>query len=339
LPDHPIVDLMDDIAKTHPGLERLAAIAAIAVKAKQCLIVVSPPGCGKSTITNWISEQRQDAYIKDSLTRASLKQYETMWQDFTGVMLFDDVGKIDTDWSMIQTLTTMAEIVHGHFISKDSHQLHIEIDNFHGSAVLNIQPNVLHKVVQHPSWHSNLADKSLRYYHLQRATSPNRKGIEVPIDWGLDFDEVDEPETESPWWDALMSIGMEQWTRPRAMEHISDMLKALAALGNNPSPGQIEAEILLDLVRPMTVEMEVLETVGFGESTSLNTGLLYLLTEFGTYQKLTYKDIAVDMKMRERKVMNILETMVEWFEKVGRDPVTLQPSPELMRVLKKAGIR
>ena len=123
------------------------------------------------------------------------------------------------------------------------------------------------------------------------------------------------------------------------MEHMSDLLKGLAALGRNPQPGQLEAEILLQLVRPMTVEMEVLETVGFGESTTLNTGLLYLLTEFGTYETLTYKDIAQDMKMRERKVMNILETMVEWFEKAGRDPVTLQPSPELIRVLKKAGIR
>ena len=335
---HPLYDLIDSVKVSHPGLEKLAAIAVMGVKACQCLIVVSPPGCGKSTVTNWIASQREDAYIKDSLTRSSLKAYESEWNGFTGVMLFDDVGKIDTAWSRVQTFTTMAEIPHGHFVSKDSHQLHIEIDNFHGACVLNIQPNVLGDVVSHPTWHSNLADKSMRYYHLQRATSPNRAALDYPINWGIPLDDVEEAEPKGKAWDDLMRVGMEQWTRPRAQEHIHNSLRALAALDNRTQPTITDMELLLTLLQPLTVEMEVMESHGFGETVKLNVGLLYLLTEFASYPKLTYGDIAADMRMRERKVVDILETMVEWFQKTGRAPVKLSPSPELVRVLKKAGI-
>lgn len=337
--DHPLQDLMNDIAVSHPGLEGLAAMTVVAIKARKCMLTVGWPGCGKSTVTNWISDQRTDAYVKDSLTRSSLKQYENLWNGFEGVMLFDDLGKVDTDWSRIQTVTTMAEIVHGHFISKDSFQIHIEIDNFFGACVLNIQPNVLHKVVADASWHSNLADKSLRYYHLPRATSPNRNKLENEIDWGIDLKDVGEFDGESPLWDALIALGRTQWTAPRTLEHIHDLLRAVAALGSNPTPGDLEMMILLDLLRPASIEMDVLETVGFGESTSLDIGLLCLLTEFATYPTLTYGDIAQDMKMRERKVEALLGTMVEWFVKSGRDPVRLQPSPELLSILKKAGLR
>ena len=335
---HPLDDLMASVKLSHPGLEKLAAVVVMAVKAKQCLIVVSPPGCGKSSVTNWIAEQRDDAFIKDSLTRASLKAHEAEWNGFTGVMLFDDVGKIDTAWSRVQTLTTMAEIVHGHFISKDSHQLHIEIDNFHGSCILNIQPNVLGDVVSHPTWHSNLADKSMRYYHLQRAIIPNRAVLDYPIDWGIPLEDVEEAEPKGKAWEALMRVGMEQWTRPRAHEHLHDSLRGLAALAHRTKPTNADMDLLLTLLHPLTVEMEVMETHGFGETVKLNVGLLYLLTEFASYPNLTYGDIAADMRMRERKVVDILETMVEWFHKTGRAPVRLSPSPELVRVLKKAGI-
>ena len=43
---HPLYDLIDSVKVSHPGLEKLAASAVMGVKACQCLIVVSPTGCG-----------------------------------------------------------------------------------------------------------------------------------------------------------------------------------------------------------------------------------------------------------------------------------------------------
>jgi len=337
--DHPVLDIIEGTEETHRGLGNLAAMTVLCIKARKCMVTVSPPGCGKSTITNWIQEKHPDAYIKDSITRSSLTTYSDQFNGFTGCMLFDDVGKIDTPWSRVQTLVTMAELIHGHFVSKDAYQIKIDIDDFHGSAVLNIQPSVLAEVMEHPTWHSNLADKSIRYYHLVRATMPTRDGLDVPIDWGLDMTEV-EPYNGAPeLWHELLEIGLEQWTRPRAIEHCQDLLAAVAAIGRSPAPGDQEATILLDLMRPLTVELEVMQMHGFGSKAVLDVNLLYLLTEFATYRNVTYETIAVDMHMRPRQVAAILGNMIDWYEKIGTNPIKLQPTARLTQLLEKAGLR
>lgn len=339
MPEHYVQDVVDAVELTHPGLGGLAGITIVCAKARKCLITVAPPGTGKSTIGDWMERVHWEAYKKQSVTRSSLKIYEELFNGFTGCIIFDDVGAIDTEWSRVQTMVTMAEIVYGHFVSKDSHQLHIEIDDFHGSAILNIQPNVLKEVIEHPSWHANLADKSLRYYHLHRATEPNRAGIAVEVDWGLDLKDVTDYDGDSPIWDAILSIGMEQWTRPRALEHCTDMLNAMAALGRAPMAGDDDLAVLLELMRPMTVEMEMIEKQGFGSKAILNDNLLYMLVEFATYPQVTYEQIGVDYHMKPSKVAGILATMVDWFEKVGTNPVRLQRSERLNDLLTRAGIR
>ena len=339
MPDHPLLTTRDAVEATHPGLGNLAVMAAIAAKARQCLIIVAPPGCGKSTVGAWLDSWHPECYIKDSLTRSSLKVYESLFNNFTGLLVFDDVGKIDTDHSRIQTLVTMAELVHGHFVSKSSFQLNIEIENFQGSAVLNIQPNVLKSVIENPVWASNLADKSLRYYHLRRALSPNRGAIEAEIDWGLELDEISPVNESGALWQELYEIGTTQWTRPRAIEHIEDLLKAVAAMGRNPEIDDNDMEVLLEIIRPMVIESEILEKSGFGTNASLNANLLYLLVEFATYPSLTYELMAQDYHMKVKQVSYILETMKPYFEKIGTNPVRLQPTEDLINLLKKAGIK
>ncbi len=337
--DCQVDDIRDAVEVSHPGLGKLAAMSLVASKARICMITVAPPGTGKSAIGQWLTAAHPNAYVKQSVTRSSLKLYEELFNGFDGLMVFDDVGAIDTEWSRIQTLVTMAEIVYGHFVSKDSHMLHIEIDDFHGAAILNIQPNVLREVVEHPSWHANLADKSMRYYHLHRATSPNPKPPQAEIDWGLDWDEIPPYDGESPTWLAILNIGLEQWTRPRALEHSQALLRAVTALNRAPEPSEVELRCLLELMRPMTVELEMLDKDGFGSKAILNDNLLYMLVEFATYEELSYDIIATDYHLKPSKVQSILSNMIDWFEKIGTNPVRLQPSERLTTLLAKAGIR
>lgn len=335
---HPITDLISAVDFSHPGLGSLAAISLIAVKARKCLINISPPGCGKSAITDWLLDAAPNAFKKGSMTKSSLKRYEEEMNGFTGQLLFDDLGDIDTEWGRTQTLVTMAAMAYGHFVAKDNNDMALDIDDFYGGIVLNIQPTVLADAMKHPTWHSNLADKSIRYYHLRRAVAPNRAKVEAEVDWGLDFNEVTAYDGDSELWRDILKIGYEQWTRARSVEHCTDLLKAVAALGRNPTPGELEVEILHGLMLPMTVEMEVVEMAGFGEKATLNTGLLYLLTEFASYPSVTYEIIAQDMRIRERRVHVILENMTEWFERLGTNPVSLQPTTRLTQVLRRAGL-
>ena len=123
------------------------------------------------------------------------------------------------------------------------------------------------------------------------------------------------------------------------MEHLSDMLRAVAAMGGNPEPDEIDAGLLLELIRPMTVEIELLVKRGFGTEASVNVNLFALLVEFASYETITYGLVAADYHMRERQVAYILQGMTDWFEKIGNNPVTLRPTPELKRLLAEAGIR
>lgn len=337
--EHPVLAIRDAVEATHPGLGNLAAMAVVSAKAKQCLIVVAPPGCGKSTVGQWLDKVHPECYVKDSLTRSSLTAYQDLFNGFRGLLVFDDVGKIDTDHSRMQTLVTMAELVHGHFVSKASFQIQIEIDDFQGAAILNIQPNILKKVVEDPTWSSNLADKTLRYYHLNRALSPNRGPIDASVDWGIEIHEVGGVDEDNDTWRELYSVGAEQWSRPRTVEHIEDLIKATAALGSNPGPDEVDMQVLLELIRPMVIESELLEKKGFGTDATLNANLLYLLVEFASYPSLTYEMMAQDYHMKPRQVNDILATMKEHWEKIGTNPVRLQPTQDLINLLEKAGIR
>lgn len=334
---HPLRDLISKINQTHQGLGALAAVSLIAAKAQKCLINISAPGCGKSTVTDWLMEAAPNAYRKGSMTKSSLKRYEEEMNGFSGQLLFDDLGAIDTEWGRVQTMVSMAELTYGHHMAKDNNDMSLDIDDFHGGVVLNIQPAVLREAMSHPTWHSNLADKSMRYYHLRRAVNPNRAKLDAPIDWGIDLAEVADYSGNSEAWQDIISIGLEQWTRARAMEHCGDLLRAVAALGSKIAPEESDVELLRHLMLPMTVEMECVEQSGFGEKATLDTGLLYLLTEFASYPKVTYAIIAQDMRIRERRVHAILETMVDWFERVGTNPVLLQPTPRLKQVLSRGG--
>ena len=79
---HKVTDLIHAVESTHKGLGRLAGMTLVASKARQCLITVSPPGCGKSTVGAWLETVHPEAYTKQSVTRSSLKTYETLFNDF-----------------------------------------------------------------------------------------------------------------------------------------------------------------------------------------------------------------------------------------------------------------
>ncbi|GAH53676.1 unnamed protein product, partial [marine sediment metagenome] len=48
---HQLYDIMTNVDKSHLGLGKAVAFSVICVKARQCLLLVAPSGCGKSVIT------------------------------------------------------------------------------------------------------------------------------------------------------------------------------------------------------------------------------------------------------------------------------------------------
>ncbi|GAH53668.1 unnamed protein product, partial [marine sediment metagenome] len=60
---------------------------------------------------------------------------------FGGLVVIDDLGKVDTNYSRIHTVTSFAELCYSHFISKHTMTVTVEIGEFHGSAILNAPVN------------------------------------------------------------------------------------------------------------------------------------------------------------------------------------------------------
>lgn len=336
--NHPLCAAVAAIRATHPGLERLAVMVAVAARAKKCLLVVAPPGTGKSVVGEWLGGTHPNVIVRDSLTRSSLKQMESELSEFEGVMIFDDLGKIDTEYSCMQTVITMAELVYGHYAAKETFQQSVLVHDFHGAAVLNVQPNILASIVKQPSWHSNLADKTLRYYHLYRPTQTNRSVPTVALDWKTPFADVEESAETNPLWRVCYRQGRSQWTVARATEHVHDLSRAIAAFGGRAQVNDDDLRILQWLLEPCSVEGELLVKEGFGSNATLNANLLYLLVEFASYGNPTKAQIGEDYFMRPSQVQRVLSRMADYFYAPPKEAGRLYPTELILHLLEEAGV-
>lgn len=336
---HVIEALRNTIDLTHPGLGALAAISVVAAKARQCLMVIGPPGTGKSAVARWLGGALPDAYVRGDLTMAALRKFNDELSNASPCIIIEDLGEANSEWNRAQTCIGISALCYGHNMVKDTTQIKVEILNFYGSGWIGLQPSIMAEVVKHPSFHANLRDKSLRYYHLQRPLTPNFKDIAADVEWGESIDEVLDIEEHAPEWETLVNLGRVQWSYARAQEHTSTLLRALAALDGRYSVEQEDYVLLLSLLLPMTVEQHIIEKQGFDSQATLHQNLLCLLSEFASYPVVTYEIIGSDYGIRWRKVQSILEDMHEYYAKVQTNPVVLMPTDLLMGILKEAGFR
>ena len=336
---HKIEEVKQEVNASHPGLGNLAAISMIAAKARQTLMVIGPPGTGKSAVAHWLEGALPEAYVRGDLTMAGLRKYCEELSDSEAAIVIDDLGECNSEWNRAQTCIAISALVYGHNMVKDTHQIKVEILDYYGSGWIGLQPAILAEVVKHPSFHANLRDKSLRYYHLQRPVVANFGPIEVQPSWGLEFNDVVPIEAYSDDYETLMQIARIEWSNARAQEHVGSLLRAAAALDNRYAVDQSDYDLLLSLVKPMTIEEHLIEKQGFDSAASLNQNLLCLLAEFASYPEVTYEIIGSDYGIRPRKVQSILEDMHEWYYKVGQDPVTLKATENLEALLVEAGLR
>jgi len=335
---HQLKMISEAIDKTHPKLGNPIAFACICVKAKKCLLVISPAGCGKSAVSDALGGCREDSIKIDSVTRSGLKDFKNVFTNFTGLVVIDDLGKVDTPYSRIATVTSFAELCYSHFISKHTMTISVEIAEFHGSAILNVQPPILASLVEADEWEVVTQDKTVRYYHLYRPTKPNSVRPEFTVDWGVDFDLVHKPDHRYKLYSKIEAIASVQWSDARVLEHVDDLLRAVAALDNRIEVNGDDYALLYYLMRPMVAEKYVREKFGFETGRTFNTNLLAVLVEFATWKNISIGRIARDYKVSESTVYRLLSDIHDWFEPSEPMSKRLVPKPELARILKEIGV-
>ncbi len=335
---HQLDEVIISIESTHSGLGKAVAMSILCIKARQCLLMVAPSGCGKSIITDAIKIAHPDAISLLSITRARLKDYEDTFSNFFGVVLMDDMAGAGSQYERKDTISAFCQLCYSHTISKHTWTSDFEISNFHGACVMNIQPALLAEVYQYPEWEGLIQEKTLRYYHLYRPTKPNSNKPDIKADWGIDLDLVHTPRHDYKLYSTLWDIAAIQWSDTRALEHLDVLLRSLAALDRRQDVNNNDLILLHKLIKPMTVERYVFSKSGFETGRWMNNNLCAVLVEFASWKHINIERIARDYKVSPSTVYRLLAEIKEWFIDSEVKSKMLIPKPELKRVLKEAGV-
>ena len=335
---HQLDEVIANIESTHSGLGKAVAMAILCIKARQCLIMVAPSGCGKSVITDAIKIAHPNAVALLSITRAKLKDYAEVFSNFFGVVLMDDMAGAGSMYERKDTIAAFCQLCYSHTVSKHTFVSDFEIVNFFGAAVMNIQPALLAEVYQYPEWEGLIQEKTLRYYHLYRPTKPNSTKPDIKIDWGIDLDLVHTPRHDYKLYPTLWGIACIQWSDARALEHLDVLLKSLAALDRRQDVNNNDLILLHKLIKPMTVERYVFSKSGFETGRWMNNNLCAVLVEFASWKDINIDRISRDYKVSPSTVYRLLAEIKEWFVDSQVKSKMLIPKPELKKVLKEAGV-
>lgn len=337
---HQLNEIMVEIEKTHIGLGKAVAMTILCIKARQCLLLVAPSGCGKSVITDMVAELHPDSVKMLSITKARLTSYKDVFSNFFGVVLMDDIAGAGSMYERKETIVAFSQLCYSHFISKHTFVSDFEISNFHGAAVMNTQPALLAEVYTYPEWEGLIQEKTLRYYHLYRPVKPNQEKPKLVMKWGIDIDLVHKPRHDYKLYPTLHNIATIQWSDSRALEHLDMLLRSVAALDERQDVNNNDLILLHTLMKPMTVERHIFQKSGFETGRWMDTNLAAVLVEYASWKKnINIDRIARDYKISPSTVYRLLSQISEWFVEGETKSKMLIPKPALKNVLKEAGVQ
>ena len=326
---HYLSKLIDDVDKTHPHLGNLMAMAMVTIKARKLLIVISPSGCGKSRVSSYIGLSCPGASLQDRMSIAGLAHLQGELSGFESVLIVDDIAKTQTPYARLSTITTLAELVYSHYCVSNLSRSHFEIKDFHGAAIINVQPVLLKELVSSSEWEASIQDKSLRYYHLYRPIKPQPMPPKMTIDWGTEWIKVEKPNMDTVDTRNILDIATVQWSTSRTVEHTSDLLRACAALDSREKVTALDITVLTQILQPMRIEQLVMNKKHFESERRLASDELAILTELVTHGEFTLRQLASDYKLSPSHAYNVMSKYARDWEIIRKNPITYAPSEEL----------
>lgn len=310
---HRLKEIEQEVNETHPGLGRFLTFNLLCTYANQCVLNVAVAGIGKSTCT-WTMKEIFDknAIILDSITRSGLKFIANDLCGFTGVVIIDDLGKVDTQYSRMATVSSFAELVYSHFIKKMTYTIEIEINDFRGAALMNIQPVLMELLTNRPEWEAVIRDKTVRYYHLQRPLNPRKHHPRLIVPERTDLNAILYEPEPSPVYFELLQIGLTQWSYARTVEHIEDMCKAAAMLDSREVVTQEDMEAVKHLLGPMILERWLFKKFAFESHIHFDDDAMCILTEFASFPSVSVEQVCTDFKVTPQTCYSLMKNVEEW---------------------------
>lgn len=336
---HSLRKVIAEVERTHSRLGNLAAFSLACAKSHKCLLIVGPPGCGKSVVLRGIAKLFPEKIVADSITRSSLTMHQDQYNGFRGLVVIDDMGGIDTIYNRHATISTFAKLCYDHFVIKYSANTILEIENFHGSAILNCQPPIMSQLMIAGDWESLTQDKTIRYYHLFRPQKAIYADPQFHIESDVPIEDVKLIGKDGRRWRVLCDMGYSQWSDARSEEHVGDLLKACAAWDKRRVVNQSDYLLLLELMIPVALERHLVSKFELDAHRHFNTNLLALVIELASWNRLTIRRICRDYKCDPPTVYRVIEGLKDYFA-IGLDgPDIITVLPKAKEILREAGVR
>jgi len=282
---------------------------------------------------------KEDVMVFDSITRAGLKFISKEMNDFDGVVIIDDLGKVDTKYSRMATITTFAELCYSHFVRKLTFSLEIDIENFRGAALMNIQPVLLHRICEEAEWEAVIRDKTIRYYHFLRPLRPSAELPKIKLRRKKSAKRVINTTKIDNKYNDLIRLGLTQWSYARTIQHIDDLLRATAYIDNRMLVQDNDKELLLDLLRPMLIERYFMRKYAFESALHFDDNAACLFTEFASFDPLTIAQLCSDFKITSDMARTILKQVEAYCYVEKNSEAIVQPTALAKELLEEMGVR
>jgi AraC-like DNA-binding protein len=311
---HYLEKVVKEVNKTHLGLGEQCAAELLAYRAAIAVINVGVRGTGKSAGSNAVANavNSDKVMLFDSFTRSGLKDIQDDLTGYDGLIIMDDLAKIDTIYSRIAMTTTLAELTYSGFIRKLTVALNIDVHSFTGGAIMNCQPVVLNSIVVDDAWEGSIADKTLRLYHLFRPITPRTQPPNIPKPNSMNKDMVNKPNIRSKEWTELTKLLECEWSKGRVLEHGLNLLKAAASFDGRKKVIKSDYAIIRRLLKTMKLEKELVTKAGLETDRNFANNLHCVLTEINTYGNPTLKQIAQNYKCSERTVERVVGNLTNY---------------------------
>lgn len=338
MPVHTLTQIEAEVNKTHAGLGALVCVGLLAHIAKKTVLTVAPAGTGKSAVGQILATLIPSVRFLDSVTRNGLQSMSSEMNGSTALWVIDDLGKIDTHYSRVATITTFSELVYSHFVEKHAQGVSLAISDFHGSAIINCQPGPFRRMVQTSEWEATIQDKTLRFYHLYRPLEPRRELPILPIESLKLADASKGLDTTSPSWVTAMRVGLVQWSRARAQEHMTDYLTAIASIDSRTTVTDDDYQVLFHLLRPAITERFLMTKTDLEGGRDFYSNLLCLLVEFATYGEFPIETIVDNYKVPPQTALNLMRSLPRYVKIEQNSSPVFRPTDETLRILRQAGV-
>lgn len=335
---HALIKYKREVDRSHKGLGNLYAFSLLGTKAQKCIIVVGTAGSGKSVAMKEATKANLNgSIIRDAMTRSGLDKLQKELTGFRGTFLVEDLGNIDTSYSLMEGIKTAVALAYDHKLSKLNAKLDLEITDYYGSFISSVQPEIMPMMINNTSWEAVIRDKTIRYYHILRAVKPNRKPMNIKTKWGVDLTQVQGMKRKSNAYMELKRVFLDQHGLTRAEEHIEDFLKASAALDGRKQVTEQDVKVVLELTRPMRIEKTLVYKQGVASEKEFLVDHCYMLTEFATYGVCTYEQTASNWFVTTKSVKRILHNVAELWTVRPKDDQNIYMKDLTKQILKDSG--